>query len=84
MNDQCKLQYHEEGGMNYVGPAGALAGCQGFNPASHLWYPTSQAQSDAVTTGMLSNAFPLIQNQRICTTKTNLFNFVIISFAYKF
>ena len=48
--------------MIYNGYNGALAGCQGLNPASHLWYPTSQAQRDAIAASMLSNA---IQNQRI-------------------
>ncbi|PAV75437.1 hypothetical protein WR25_05675 [Diploscapter pachys] len=46
----CPVHYHEEtiGGTMYNGYDGALAACQGFNPASHLWYPTSQAQRDAV------------------------------------
>ena len=71
MNSQCKLQYQDEGGMSYVGPAGALLGCQGFNSAAHLWYPTSDGQINAISACMLSN---VIQNQRICTVDINLFD----------
>ncbi|PAV87679.1 hypothetical protein WR25_19104 [Diploscapter pachys] len=41
------LQYSETNGP-YVTYDGSLAACQRVNQASHLWYPTGQAQRDAV------------------------------------
>ena len=53
----------------------SLAACQAVNMDSHLWYPTNQAQRDAVIASMLSNAIPVIQNQRNCIAKTSLFDY---------
>ena len=74
MNDQCRLQYSETNGP-YVTYDGSLAACQRVNQASHLWYPTGQAQRDAVIASMLSDAIPVTQNQRTCIVKTNIFNY---------